>query len=102
MIEDTASNNLIVGALFNPSNNSKLSYNTVMGTDGSYTYSTVAGSMLDGKSISLTGSGIASSTGPQSWQWVTSESGDYDGSAYWSVTDLETVTVDFDGFYIIV
>jgi hypothetical protein len=102
MIEDTASNNLIVGALFDPTNNSKLSYNTVMGADGSYTYSTVAGSMLDGKSISLTGSGTASSTGPPTWQWVTSESGDYNGSPYWSVTDLETVTVDPDGYYIIV
>lgn len=100
-MEDTASNNLIVGALFNPSNGSKLSYDTTMGTDGSYTYSTVSGSTLDGTPISLTGSGTASSTGPSSWQWVTSESGDYDGSPYWSVTDLETVTVDPDGFYII-
>jgi hypothetical protein len=102
MIEDTASNNLIVGALFDPSNNSKLSYNTVMGTDGSYTYSTASGSTLDGASISLTGSGVASSTGPNSWQWVTSEKGDYNGSPYWSVTDLETVTVDEDGYYTIV
>jgi hypothetical protein len=65
MIEDTASNNLIVGALFDPSKNSKLSYNTVMAADGSYTYGTVAGSMLDGTPISLTGSGTASSTGPR-------------------------------------
>jgi hypothetical protein len=101
MIEDTASNNLIVGALFDPSNNSKLSYNTVMAADGSYTYGTVAGSMLDGTPISLTGSGTASSTGPQTWQWITSEKGDYNGSPYWSVTDLETVKVDKDGFYII-
>jgi hypothetical protein len=94
MMEDTAVNNLIVGSLFDPTPGSSLSYNTTMSGDGSYTYSTVAGSKLDGVPISLSGTGTESSPSPGSYQWITTEDGDYDGSPDWSVADVETATQD--------
>jgi hypothetical protein len=102
MIEDTASNNLIVGALFNPSSHSSLSYTTDLMSNGDYTYSTVSGSTLDGKSISLSGGATYSNPSPGVWDWDTYEDGDYEGSPYWYVVDHETVTQDPDGYYTIV
>jgi hypothetical protein len=96
MIEDTASNNLIVGALFAPKTYSTLNYTTTMDAGGNYTYQTAAGSTLNNTPISLSGGGTALGGDPiNGFEWDTWETGGYGGTLpYWTVIDHEIAIFD--------
>ena len=95
MMEDALAIDLFIGELFDPSAGSKLSYDTDVASDGaSYSFSTVAGSMLDGQPFSLTGSAAeVAAPMPGVEVWMSKDA----GLPGLSVTDKETTTKNADG-----
>jgi len=94
MMEDAAAENLILGSMVAPSSWQSLNYTSYVDpTTNAYTFSTTAGQMLNGVSVSVTGSGTEvpdSSSFPSSVSGLLTPCSTYT-CYYWSTTDSFTV-----------
>ena len=98
-MEDQASQNLIVQALFGSIPGDSLTYSSTMSSAGdSFSYATTSGSMFLGQPISVSANATMTSPQPDEYDWTITAAGTL-GSSMWTVVDPEVVKKNANGSY---